>query len=83
MLGTWRLADGPKEALRFSFGVCGVVGLRWAWTGAVMSNPLPQTKIALHPEYLWVTAGKVSQPCVEVAPRRSPTHSAPYVVSLR
>jgi hypothetical protein len=55
-------------------------GLRWARTGAVMSNPLLSRSST--PEYCQGDCTGKGQPALRrVAPR--PHHSTPYVVSLR
>jgi hypothetical protein len=55
-------------------------GLRWARTGAVMSNPLLSRSST--PEYCQGDCTGKGQPALRrVAPRRSPI--TPYVVSLR
>jgi hypothetical protein len=55
-------------------------GLRWARTGAVMSNPLLSRSST--PEYCQGDCTGKGQPALRrVAPRAVPHHSTPYVVS--
>jgi hypothetical protein len=66
---TWRLADGPRRRCDSHSRVAVVsAGLRWARTGAVMSNPLLSRSSTLNIAKVTAQA-RVNQPCGSATPQ--------------